>query len=228
MRIPRAPSLPPPATSMEQEKRGFTLVELLVVMAIISLLAGMLLPVLSKALETARTASCANNEKQQHLALTLYAEDWNSYVPSSLNHDVPPDRYPAWKHFLVDGPSYDDKKYGQRYVPVAVFYCPKGIRVNNDRGNYGMSRYVPDANTPEPSLPFWQFRPLCPSRLYLAGDSTTGKAEIIPPSSHMAYRHQQRANILFADGHTQPFYEINVPTNQYNSPPQLPWRNAAQ
>ncbi|MCX7933930.1 MAG: prepilin-type N-terminal cleavage/methylation domain-containing protein, partial [Planctomycetota bacterium] len=48
---------------------AFTLVELLVVMAIISLLAAMLLPVLSKALETARLSACASNEKQIGVAM---------------------------------------------------------------------------------------------------------------------------------------------------------------
>jgi prepilin-type N-terminal cleavage/methylation domain-containing protein/prepilin-type processing-associated H-X9-DG protein len=61
--------------------RGFTLVELLVVMAIISLLAGMLLPVLGRALSVARAATCTNNLKQIAMWGLQYADDNSEVLP---------------------------------------------------------------------------------------------------------------------------------------------------
>ena len=53
-------------------QRGFTIIELLVVLAIIGVLIALLLPAVQAAREAARRASCSNNMRQLGLALQLY------------------------------------------------------------------------------------------------------------------------------------------------------------
>ena len=60
---------------------GFTLVELLVVMAIIGILTAMILPAIQRAIEAARRVQCLNNEKNIGLALRTFESRMKSFPP---------------------------------------------------------------------------------------------------------------------------------------------------
>ena len=65
--------------------KAFTLIELLLVIAIIGILAGLLLPALSRAKATAHKVACLNNQRQIGIARQLYANDNGDYLIAGLN-----------------------------------------------------------------------------------------------------------------------------------------------
>lgn len=87
---PQRKAATPPATSPSQAK-GFTLVELLIVIGIIALLISILMPALSRARESAITVQCASNLRQLYLGAAMYAEANRGYLPT-LRIDTPPNQ----------------------------------------------------------------------------------------------------------------------------------------
>ena len=112
-------------------KRCFSLIELLVVVAIIAVLAGLLLPALNMARELAKSAVCGNNLRQMGHGSTMYASDWNDWLPRGLSYTYPYETYIVFHRDIRDGagqmvPFGPAILYRLGYLSgdPAVFYCP--------------------------------------------------------------------------------------------------------
>ena len=122
------------------KRAGFTLVELLVVIAVIGILIGLLMPAVQKAREAANRISCANNLKQISLAMHHYHLDFGKLPPrarlvgpSDANNGAGATWSVLILPYLEQDNLYNQWDLARRYydqndvarrTPVRIYFCP--------------------------------------------------------------------------------------------------------
>ena len=114
-------------------RRGFSLPEILIVVGIIAVLAGLLLTVRSRATHKASQVLCLNNLRQIGMAFTQYAQNNDQAFPFGAPADAPGDRKEDWIHFRATVDELPKKINGSAIAPyvgakgagfIKLMQCP--------------------------------------------------------------------------------------------------------
>src|SRR5438067_1093227 len=109
---------------IRHHRRGFTLVELLVVIGIIAVLIGILLPSLNRAREAAKRLTCGSNMRQVATAFMMYVNDNKGHFPAGAGYNNVTNE--DWLYWQTNRKLSDSKlaMYLGRYPKKDVFRCP--------------------------------------------------------------------------------------------------------
>jgi len=148
-------------------KRGFTLVELLVVITIISILMAMMIPAVMAARETSRRMTCLNHLFQIGVALSNYESAHNMLPPGTTDkqgpiHNTPHGYQMSWLvpllPYIDEGVvfgnidlsvgAYDAKNAKARAIRIAVFVCPSAIPAGYGPGTSSYAGCQNDVEAP--------------------------------------------------------------------------------
>src|SRR5262245_3871315 len=206
-----------------QSRKAFTLIELLVVIAIIAILAALLLPSLAKAKEKGKQTYCINSERQQAMAVFMYADEHSDTLP--------PVAFRTTSGYVTNWPELLDP-----YLKSArVHFCPTDQQAKTN--SYGLNELAfVDLTDEDSSSPNRLSAFRTPTATVMLGDLGTGDdlttprpdtLKMVAPSSDInddkdarpISRHLQKCDLGFMDGHAGFLPLGRFYTNQ--TPPDL-------
>ncbi len=211
----------PGYNSIVHQLKGFTLVELLVVISIIAMLMGILLPALNKARQQAKKLICTSNMRQIGIAVQAYIIDSENHLPPSSCRITDPNQY--WlrvlseysgEQLLFHCPSDKSKNFvdwnrplseqqDKRYSSFAVnaLLDPVNFRYGGSTNQYNRVDFIHN-----PVYCIWISEAPATENFQLADhihpESWEGSVEYA--KKFIAWgRHMGKSNYLFADGHVE-------------------------
>jgi len=208
--------------SSRAKGHAFTLLELLIVIATISMLVAILMPALIKTKSKVLSISCANNLKQISVAEMSYAQDYNDWM--------------ARHSYMLN--SY----FGYRDIDIPnITNCPACSfkRSGFNATHYGQNWYVfgdEHTWTGSPVEPYFnhrvlQFKKPSLSMIIMDGYPSDGGATLLINATSaylvaydpLVFRHSSGINALFVDGHVAYFNALDVPLNASAEPGKSFW-----
>ncbi|HNQ21713.1 MAG TPA: prepilin-type N-terminal cleavage/methylation domain-containing protein [Phycisphaerae bacterium] len=217
--------------------RAFTLIELLVVIAILALLIAILLPSLSAAREAGRGCVCLSNLRTVMLATQLYAQECNDWLPAA---EPPLREFPHPQHWFMNGELTRYMSFENRIdaegVPLgpplkdSILICPSHLETDTWRDGTALSYSLSYAMNGTWGLggrpDHLEHRRLTEfSRVPDVMTCTDARGvEAAPgivlykgcPKDNFDFRHRERVNVAFLDGHVSPIIEDEIPFGMDN------------
>jgi len=198
----------------------FTLIELLIVIAIISILAAMLLPALKNAKEQAKKSTCAGNLKQCYLTASMYSGDYNNYLPPvyfyipGMLNKFSFTYTSAWGYMICE---YADSAWRSFYCPNLIGHHPNKPTLSSSTDVFGYTPWQYIAHTEEGACdgtngtPIATFEkgfskryPFMADNCFNWGVYDSGHAEVtsyLLTNGHKPGGYKDGANAIYYDGH---------------------------